>query len=138
MSTSVFRVYPLSPYDPRVAAAPTLGTMKIPTGTTLYVPMPTGLNGAGVDIQWKDAISAATITAEQTNSPETEVSDVAAGDGSTWAQNTVVTAQITNPNATAIGSSKFRAKDLPCARNRLKIVTTANSIIEIYVVPRDV
>jgi hypothetical protein len=138
MSTAVFRVYPLPTQDPRVVATPSLGTMTIPNGTTLYVPVPTGLNGAGVDIQWKDAISAATITFEQTSSPPTEVADDVAGDGSTWQQNTVVTALITNPNATAIGGTKFRAKDLPCSRNRLKIVTTAICKMEIFVHPKDV
>jgi hypothetical protein len=138
MSTAVFRVYPLPTQDPRVVITPALGTLTIPNGTTLYVPVPTGLNGAGVDVQWKDAISAATITFEQTSSPVTEVDDVSAGDGSTWQTNATVTALITNPNATAIGGTKFRAKDLPCARNRLKIVTTAICKMEIYVHPKDI
>lgn len=138
MSTSIFRVFPLPNTDTRVATTPSLGRGVIPNTTTLYVPVPTGLNGAGVDIQWKDAISAATITFEQTNTPQVDVSDTVAGDGSQWATNAVVTALITNPNATAIGSSKFRAKDLPCARNRLKIVTTAICTLEIDIHPKDI
>ncbi len=82
-----------------------------------------------VMIRWTDATSAATITLETTNlSPSAApVGDAA---GSIWC--TEAAATITGPTATAAGCFMLHLTNNGVKRNRLKVVTTAVTQLEIW------
>lgn len=101
----------------------------IPTTTTRYVGIPM-IGRTYIDVQWRDAVSAAAITLETTGAN----SDVAPTDvaGSAWQWKTEAGVTITGPAATAAGSTKVHVTSLGPCRARIKIVTTAVSDFEIY------
>jgi copper(I)-binding protein len=100
---------------------------RIPTSTTLYVPL-TIVNGSiGAHIGWLDATSAATLTIELSSIPG--VSSLLAGAAWQWKDSGV---SITGPAASAAGAAVVNLENVRQARARLKIVTTAVSQFEIH------
>ena len=101
-------------------------------GATLYVGIPFGpINWlVFVDVQWRDAVSSATITLETTasNSEDAPV-DVP---GQAWQWKTDATVTIAGPTAIAAGSTKVTISNAAAPRGRLKIVAAANCDFEIY------
>ena len=136
MSTTVSRVFPTPEYND--TAQQGLGT--IANATTVYVSIPTGTNGAAVDVKWLDAITSAALTLQCTNSPPGEAPVRVAGTAEKWAALPAasIVGALTAPNGTAIGSTKVRIKDVPGKRVRLQIVTAAISNFVIDVDPRDI
>jgi hypothetical protein len=104
----------------------------IPTATTKYIAVPVDpvTGRLFLDVQWKDAISSATITLETTGSSQADADVNAAGAAWQWKTEAGIT--ITGPAAAAAGSTKVHTTALCCRRARLKIVTAAACDFEIY------
>jgi len=99
--------------------------------STKYVAIPVSTGGRlFIDVQWKDAVSSATITLETTGSA---VEDAPIDDaGAAWVWKTEAGVTIAGPAGTAAGSTKVNVTNLCCRRARLKIVVAAASDMEIY------
>jgi len=98
----------------------------IPTGTTVYVPIPVKAGCIGAFIGWPDAVSSATITLELTSNMT--VSPVVAGTAAQWKDSGV---SITGPAASAAGSSLVNVENVRQRRARIKIVTAAATTLDI-------
>ena len=99
--------------------------------STRYVAIPMSMGGRlFIDVQWKDAVSSATITLETTGSAVEDAPIDAAGPAWVWKTEAGVT--IAGPAGTAAGSTKVHVATLCCRRARLKIVAAAASNMEIY------
>lgn len=100
-------------------------------GATLYVGIPFGpINWlVFIDIQWRDAISSATITLETTASNSEEAPVDVPGQAWQWKADPAV---ITGPSAVGAGSTKVTISNAGAPRGRLKIVAAANCDFEIY------
>ena len=104
----------------------------IPTATTQFVGVPMGPQSSllYLDIQWRDAVSAATITLQSTGTDAVDAPYDVAGPAWVWKDEAAV--PIAGPTAVAAASTKIHASNLGAARFRLKIVTTAQCDFEIY------
>ena len=95
--------------------------------TTTYVPLVVFKRALGATIGWKDATSAATITLEFTDT--SAAPSKTAGDAWEWGDSGET---ITGPVGSAAGVTLLEVENLNHRRARLKIVTTAESIFEIW------
>lgn len=104
----------------------------IPTATTRYFALPIDpvTGQLFLDVQWKDATSAAAITLETTGSSQADADVAAAGQAWQWKTEAGVT--ITGPAGSAAGSTKVHISSIFARRARLKIVTSAACDFEIY------
>jgi len=98
--------------------------------STIYVGIPVDHDRGclGCQIAWLDATSAATITLELSNFGSHDAPVSAAGAAWEWEDSGLT---ITGPAATAAGSSVLNVENVRQRRARLKIVTTANSKIQV-------
>ena len=97
------------------------------TGTTFYVELPVENGTVGGQIAWLDATTAATITLELTSfGMALAAYDAAAAQF--WKDSGVTGLSIT---AGAVGSNLINVENIRQKRARLKIVTTANSKIQV-------
>jgi len=103
-----------------------LFTGKIPTSTTIYVPVPIRDGHIGAQIAWHDSTSSATITLEIGSTPS---SLTAAGAADQWTDSGVT---ITGPGATAVGSSTVNVENCRQKLARFKIVTVAVTTLDIW------
>lgn len=98
------------------------------TGSTKYVEVPVTRDGCiGAQIAWLDATSAATITLELTSYGRREAPYDAAA-AHRWKDSGVT---ITGPTGAAAGSALVNIDNVRQRRARFKIVTTANSKIQV-------
>jgi hypothetical protein len=103
------------------------GTLTHPT--TKYVGLPVREGCVGAHIAWLDATSSATITLEFSSIPSLDATVDAAGDAWDWVTSGVA---ITGPTAAAAGASLVNVENVRQHRARLKIVTAANTAIEVW------
>lgn len=136
MATSVVRAFPTPEYGD--TASQSLGV--IATSTTVYVAIETGTNGAAVDVKWLDTTTAASLALQCTNSPPGEAPVRTAGTAEKWGALPAasIVGTLSGPAGGSVGSSKVRIKDVPGARVRLAITTTAASQLIVDVQPRDI
>lgn len=100
------------------------------TTTTQYVGVPIHNGCIGVHLGWLDATSAATITLELSSWNADDAPVATAGTTALQWRDSGET--ITGPAASAAGSSLINIMNVQQKRARLKLVTTANSLWEIY------
>ncbi|MBA2540467.1 MAG: hypothetical protein H0V17_12575 [Deltaproteobacteria bacterium] len=109
---------------------PPLFRGSIANATTAYVGVPVASSGrVYLDIEWKDATSAATITLETTGQDSDSAPVAVTGAANVWKADPAV---IAGPTAVGAGSTKVQTSNINGRRARLKIVTTAISDLEIY------
>lgn len=97
------------------------------SGQTKYVEVTVKRDAVGVQVAWLDATSAATITLELTSYGQQEAPEDNT-DAWKWKDSGVA---ITGPAASAAGSSVVNVENVRQKRARIKIVTTANSKIQV-------
>lgn len=97
------------------------------SGSTLYVELRVEDGTIGGQIAWLDATSAATITLELTSYGRADVAYDAAA-AHYWKDSGV---SITGPAASAAGSALLNVENVRQSRARLKIVTSADSVIQV-------
>ncbi|MGE5802940.1 MAG: hypothetical protein ACM358_11860 [Gemmatimonadota bacterium] len=100
---------------------------RIPTSTTLYVPVPIRDGKIGAQIGWPDAVSSATITLELGSTP---AAATAAGTAYQWTTESGVS--ITGPAAIAAGSVTVNVENVRQKQARFKIVTAAVTYLDIW------
>jgi hypothetical protein len=96
--------------------------------TTKYVGLPVREGATGAQIAWLDATSSATITLEFSSMPGGNAPVETAGTYQ-WKDSAV---SITGPAASAAGSVLVNVENARQRRARLKIVTAANTTIEVW------
>jgi hypothetical protein len=106
--------------------------VNIPSGTTLYVPVPIRDNCIGAHVLWRDAVSSAAITLEL-SSTEAAAQSGSAADWGTGANSPT----ITGPAATGAGCAIITVTNINQRQARLKIVTAAITNIEVRDGSRD-
>lgn len=111
---------------------PPLFKGAIANGTTKYVPVPihneNKVGQIGVSIGWPDAVSSAAITLEYSNLDVSEAPYEDAGSADQWIASGIA---IDGPAAAAIGGVMVAVAFAPYKRARLKIVTAANTIVDV-------
>jgi hypothetical protein len=100
----------------------------VANGATQYVGVPITDGALGCQIAWLDAISAATITLELTSYDLESAPVGVAGAAYKWRDSGLV---ITGPAGAAIGSTLVNVDGIRQRRARLKIVASADSILEV-------
>jgi hypothetical protein len=100
---------------------------RIPTSTTIYVPVPIRDGKIGAQIGWPDAVSSATITLELSSAP---ASPSVAGRADHWTTESGVS--ITGPAASAAGSTTVNVENVRQKQARFKIVTAAVTFLDIW------
>lgn len=112
-----------------MAGHPPLFKGTLANANTLFVGVPIHDDAIGVQIAWKDATSAATITLELSSWSSEDAPVGTAGTAMTWKDSGVA---ITGPTAANANSSLVNVENVRQKRARLKIVATANCDFEIY------
>jgi hypothetical protein len=100
----------------------------IATTTTKYIGVPIHDGALGLYIAWLDGTSAATLTLELSSFGAVDAPVETAGTYQ-WVDSGET---ITGPAASAAGAAMVNLMNVRQARARLKIVTTANSVFEVY------
>jgi len=103
------------------------GTLTHPV--TQYVAVPIHDGVVGLHIGWLDATSSATITLELSSFPAYDAPYDSAGSAWEWKDSGET---ITGPAASAAGATLVHLENVRAMRGRLKIVTAATSVFEIY------
>lgn len=101
----------------------------IADAATQYVGIPVRNGTIGLQIGWRDATSAATITLELT---DTDAVTDAAGEAWEWIDSAE---EFTGPVGSAAGGELVLLENVRARRARLKIVATADCDIVIYDAP---
>jgi len=102
---------------------------KLVHPATKFVGVPVTNGAIGAHIIWNDNVSNAAITLELSSKSSEEAPVEAAADNTKWKDSGVA---VTGPTAVAADSSLVNVENCRQTRSRLKIVTAANTDIEIW------